>query len=178
MLKQESNSTFQNLFSYSISFWGFIFQILVLIFTDVCGKSLRRRKWRRTQRYTKCHNTYRDRYRHLSKISQYVSWNKFCIVTLLLFGDEKIPESQFSVPWSRLRWLKLTYHNELERKDTTDTDRSASFLDLNLEIDSAGRLRAKLYDKRDDFNFPIVNFPFICSNICIWSIYLSVYTIS
>ena len=22
-----------------------------------------------------------------------------------------------------------------------------------------------LYDKRDDFNFPIVNFPFICSNI-------------
>jgi hypothetical protein len=26
-------------------------------------------------------------------------------------------------------------------------------------------VRAKLYDKRDDFNFPIVNFPFICSNI-------------
>ena len=23
----------------------------------------------------------------------------------------------------------------------------------------------KLYDKRDDFNFPIVNFPFTCSNI-------------
>jgi hypothetical protein len=28
-----------------------------------------------------------------------------------------------------------------------------------------GRLRTKLYDKRDDFNFPIVNFPFVCSNI-------------
>jgi hypothetical protein len=27
------------------------------------------------------------------------------------------------------------------------------------------RLRTKLYDKRYDFNFPIVNFPFICSNI-------------
>jgi hypothetical protein len=26
-------------------------------------------------------------------------------------------------------------------------------------------LRTKLSDKRDDFNFPIVNFPFICSNI-------------
>jgi len=23
----------------------------------------------------------------------------------------------------------------------------------------------KLYDKRDDFNFPIVNFPFVCNNI-------------
>ena len=32
-------------------------------------------------------------------------------------------------------------------------------------IDSEGWLRTKLYDKRDDFNFPIVNFPFICSYI-------------
>jgi hypothetical protein len=57
------------------------------------------------------------------------------------------------------------YPIELERKDTTDTDRSASYLDLHLEIDSEGRLRMKLYDKRDDFNFPIENFSFICSNI-------------
>ena len=32
-------------------------------------------------------------------------------------------------------------------------------------FDSEGRIRTKLYDKRDDFNFPIVNFPFMCSNI-------------
>ena len=57
------------------------------------------------------------------------------------------------------------YPIELEIKDTTDTDRSASYLDLHLEIDSEGRLRTKLYDKRDNFNFPIVNFPFICSSI-------------
>ena len=57
------------------------------------------------------------------------------------------------------------YPIELEIKDTTDTDRSASYFDLHLEIDSEGRLRTKLYDKRNDFNFPIVNFPFICSNI-------------
>ena len=56
------------------------------------------------------------------------------------------------------------YPIELEVKDTTDTDRSASYLDIHLEIDSEGRLRSKLYDKRDYFNFPIVNFPFICSN--------------
>jgi hypothetical protein len=52
---------------------------------------------------------------------------------------------------------------ELEIKDTPDTDRSASYLDLHLEIE--GWLRAKLYDKRYDFNFPIVYFPFICNNI-------------
>ena len=53
----------------------------------------------------------------------------------------------------------------LEIKDTTDTDTSASYLDLQLEIDSEGRLRTKLRVKRDDFNFPVVNFPFVCSNI-------------
>ena len=57
------------------------------------------------------------------------------------------------------------YPIELEIKDTRDTDRSASYLDLRLEIDSEGRLRTKLHDKRDHFNFPIVIFPFICSNI-------------
>ena len=57
------------------------------------------------------------------------------------------------------------YPIELEIKDTTYTDRSASYHDLHLEIESEGRLRTKLYDKRDDYNFPIVNFPLICSNI-------------
>jgi len=46
-----------------------------------------------------------------------------------------------------------------------DTDRSASYLDLLLEIDSEGGLRTKLYGKRNDFNLPIDNFSFVCSNI-------------
>ena len=46
------------------------------------------------------------------------------------------------------------YPIELEIKDTTDIDRSASYLDLHLEIEGDGRLRTKLYDKRYDFNFP------------------------
>jgi hypothetical protein len=50
-------------------------------------------------------------------------------------------------------------------KDTTDTDRSASYLDIHIENDSEGRLKPKHYDTRDDFNFLIVNFPFICSKI-------------
>jgi len=62
-------------------------------------------------------------------------------------------------------------------KDTTDTDRSASNLDQYLEIEREVRLRTKLYDKRDDFNFPIVNFPFICSNIPATHAYNSILTI-
>ena len=57
--------------------------------------------------------------------------------------------------------------SQLEIKDTTDTLKSASYLDLHLEIDtlSRGRFNTKLYDKRDDFDFPIVNFPFLSGNI-------------
>ena len=54
---------------------------------------------------------------------------------------------------------------ELEVMDTIYTERSASYLDLNLEIDSEGQLRTTLNDKTDDFNFVIVYFTFIWSNI-------------
>ena len=52
---------------------------------------------------------------------------------------------------------------ELEIKDTTESDRCASYLDILLNIDSSGRLTTTLYDKRDDF--AIVNFLFLCSNV-------------
>ena len=38
-------------------------------------------------------------------------------------------------------------------------------LDLTFIIDSGGKLSTRLYDKRDDFDFHIVNFPFLSSNI-------------
>ena len=45
-------------------------------------------------------------------------------------------------------------------KDPTDTDRSDSYFDIHLDTGSDGRLRKNLYYKSNDFNFPIVNFPF------------------
>ena len=45
-------------------------------------------------------------------------------------------------------FLDQIYPNELEIKDITGTARSASYLDLHLEIDSESRLRTKCYDKR------------------------------
>jgi hypothetical protein len=63
------------------------------------------------------------------------------------------------------------YPIELEIKDTTYADRADSYLDEHLEIDSEGRLRTKLHDKRYDFNFPIVSIPFICSNILAAPVY-------
>jgi hypothetical protein len=62
-------------------------------------------------------------------------------------------------------FLPLIYPPELEVKETTDTVSSASFLDLYLEIDDSGQFSTKIYDKLDDFNFKIINFPNMCRNI-------------
>jgi hypothetical protein len=50
-------------------------------------------------------------------------------------------------------FLPLIYPPELEVKETT------SFFDLYLEFDDSGQLSTKIYDKRDDLNFKIINFP-------------------
>ena len=55
---------------------------------------------------------------------------------------------------------KLIYSIELEIKYTTDTTRSASYIDIHLEMDSECRLRTNIfiiYDRIDYLNFPIVN---------------------
>ena len=60
--------------------------------------------------------------------------------------------------------LEFIYPREHERKETTETAASTSYLDCYLYIDN-GKLTTRLYDKLDDFNFPIVNIPFLNSNI-------------
>ena len=46
---------------------------------------------------------------------------------------------------------------QLNKANTSDT--KAAFLDLHLSI-SNDMVSTKIYDKRDDFDFEIVNFPF------------------
>ena len=54
-------------------------------------------------------------------------------------------------------YLEFIYPRELEIKETTETTASSLYLDCYLYIDN-GKLTTRLYDKRDDFIFPIVNF--------------------
>ena len=55
------------------------------------------------------------------------------------------------------------YPIELEIKDITDIARSASYLNKRFENYNVGPL--KHYDKSNDFNVHLVNFPFISSSI-------------
>jgi hypothetical protein len=57
-------------------------------------------------------------------------------------------------------YVHLIYPDKLKIKDTTESDISASYLNISLDIDSNERLTTTLHDKRDDFNFAIFNFLF------------------
>ena len=57
------------------------------------------------------------------------------------------------------------YPTELQLNKANSSDNEAPFLDLNLSITN-GIVSSKIYDKRDDFDFEIVNFPFLDGDVC------------
>ena len=56
------------------------------------------------------------------------------------------------------------YPPELQLNKANTADTEAPFLDLHLSI-SNGSVSSKIYDKRDDFDFDIVNFPFLDGDV-------------
>ena len=56
------------------------------------------------------------------------------------------------------------YPTELQLNKANSSDTEAPFLDLNLSITN-GIVSSKNYDKRDDFDFEIVNFPFLDGDV-------------
>ena len=56
------------------------------------------------------------------------------------------------------------YPTEPQLNKTNSSNTEALFLDLNLSITN-GIASSKIYDKRDDFNFEIVNFPFLDGDV-------------
>ena len=56
------------------------------------------------------------------------------------------------------------YPSELQLNKSNVSDAEASFLDLHLSI-SDGFLKTRIYNKRDDFDFDIVNFPFLDGDV-------------
>ena len=56
------------------------------------------------------------------------------------------------------------YPTEPQLNKAISSDTEAPFLDLNLSI-TTGIVSSKIYDKRDDFYFEIVNFPFLDGDI-------------
>ena len=53
----------------------------------------------------------------------------------------------------------MTYSPEFQFKKTTEDPTVLSYLDVMITIDN-GKYSKAVYDKRDNFNFTIVNFPY------------------
>ena len=60
--------------------------------------------------------------------------------------------------------MNQIYPSELQLNKANTSDTEAPFLDLHLSI-SNGFVSSKIYDKRDDFDFDIVNFPFLDGDV-------------
>ena len=56
------------------------------------------------------------------------------------------------------------YPSELQLNKANISDTEAPFLDLHLSVEN-GFVSSKIYDKRDDFDFDIVNFPFLDGDV-------------
>ena len=52
----------------------------------------------------------------------------------------------------------------LTLKRTAESDTTLSYLDVSISI-CQGNFITEVFDKRDNFNFDIVNYPYMCSNI-------------
>jgi hypothetical protein len=59
-----------------------------------------------------------------------------------------------------IRYVQMNWKSKIPPSST-----SASYLDISLKLDTNSKITTQLYDKRDDFNFSIVNFPYLYSNI-------------
>ena len=64
-----------------------------------------------------------------------------------------------------LDYLKEIYPSQLTVEKANKSDHLADYLDLTFIIDSGGKLSNRLYDRCNDFDFNVVNFQFLSSNI-------------
>ena len=66
-----------------------------------------------------------------------------------------------------LDYLKDICPSQLNVEKANKSDHLANYLDLTFIIDSGGKLSTRLYDKGEDFDFHIVNSPFLSYRVYI-----------
>ena len=71
--------------------------------------------------------------------------------------------------------IPYIYQTELQLKKAKTADKETSFLDFNIKIIGSD-VHTSVYDKRDDFGFLIVNFPWLSGDVPIplsYGVYIS-----
>ena len=62
------------------------------------------------------------------------------------------------------KYIPDIYPAELQFNKANTSDKETSFLDLNIKVIGSD-IHTSVYDKRDDFGFPIVNFPWLSGDV-------------
>ena len=62
------------------------------------------------------------------------------------------------------KYIPDIYPAELRLNKANTSDKETSFLDLNIKVIGSD-IHTSVYDKRDDFRFPIVNFPWLSGDV-------------
>ena len=94
----------------------------------------------------------------LTKEKRYDMINAFNSTSRCLDGLLNIDNIHFE------QMVHRKYPTELQLYKSNASDTEAAFLDLNLSIHNE-TVCTKIYEKRDDFVFDIVNFPFLDSDV-------------
>ena len=93
-------------------------------------------------------------------------WQSACKINFLSSVQSHLQVHRWCIVHKQPRIRKLSGPDvSCWTVNTTESTTSASYLDLLLSIGRDGQLHTSTYDKRDDFNFHITNFPFLSSNI-------------
>ena len=100
----------------------------------------------------------RDFMKSLTKEKQYVMIDAFNLTSRYLDDLLNIDNIHFEQMGHRI------YPAELQLNKANASDTEAAFLDLNLSTHN-DTVSTKIYDKRDDFDFDIVNFPFLDGDV-------------
>jgi hypothetical protein len=114
--------------------------------------------------------TYEEKTKTKNWSYTFKTWQIFWVTPAFRYFDDVLSINNHNFH----NYVHLIYPDELEIKDTKESDKSASYLDILLNIDSNGRLTTSLYDKRDYFDlqsstilFYAVTYHFHLPMVCI-----------
>ena len=95
---------------------------------------------------------------NLHKSKQYDLINMFDDTSRYLDDIFTIDNPEFE------KYIPDIYPTELQLNKAITPDKETSFLDLNIKVVDSD-VHTSVYDKRDDFGFPIVNFPWFSGDV-------------
>jgi hypothetical protein len=88
-------------------------------------------------------------------------FNKSCFMAFRYVDDLFIIGKEVS---KYIKLLKDIYHNELNLERTNSNANDCNFLDLNIKLID-NKIKSKIYNKTDDYNFEVMKYPHFNSNI-------------